>query len=365
MAKKLKKKSKKRRRLTREETKGQMAQSSGANWFNLDKDVEVWSPDKKGKYNLDILPYEVKTDKHPEQGIEKGVLWFRTEFTVHYGLGIEQVSIVCPRSIGQKCRVCDEAERLSKEDYEENEEVIRGLRGQKWVLMNILHPETDEVAIFAMSKGKFDNPLREELQEEENEEHLDFYQAEDGGRTLKVRFSEKSFMGNKYLQATNIEFLKREDMDEEDILEKVFDLDSILNVLPSTKIESMFMQGDDEDEDEVKPKARKRKVKDEEPEEEIEEEEDFEEEEEEEEESDWEEDENPEEDDPEEDFEEDDFEEEEEPEEEEPEEDEDEDDWDNDWDEDEEEEELEEEEEEEPEPPKKKKGKRKTLKKKK
>ena len=279
----VKKSSKKssRRRLSKEETKQKMSsQGAGGNWFNLPEGVEVWAPEKKGRYNLDIVPYEVSTENHPEEGIEKGVLWFRTQFRVHHAVGMSEQSVVCPRSIGKKCCICDEADRLRKLD--EDEDVVRQLRGQRFTAMNILHPDDpDTIAVLVLSSGKFDNILKEELQEEENEEHLDFYQCEDGGRTIRVRFSEKTFAGNKYLQATDIQFKERDDMDEDEILERVVDLDTILNVLPPEKIEALFLEGGegetDEDEDEEqeekekpksKSKSKRKSKKEEEPEEE-------------------------------------------------------------------------------------------------
>jgi len=270
MAKKSAKK--KRRRVSREDAKKRMASGgSGGDWFTLPNGIERWLPDKKGTYLIDILPYEVSTDNHPEDGIESGVLWFRTNFRVHHGIGVKDQSVVCPRSIGKACAICDEVDRLRKEDRDANEDVINSLKGQVFSVMNIKHPDDeDAVAVFALSYGKFDKILKEELQEEENEDHLDFYQCDEGGRTLRVRFSEKTFAGNKYLQATQIQFKEREEMDEDEILEKVVDLDSILNVLPSEKIKTMFLEGEEpedetdepeEDEEEKKPKPRKKSSK--------------------------------------------------------------------------------------------------------
>ena len=255
----------KRRRVSREDAKKRMASGgSGGDWFTLPQGVERWLPDKKGTYMLDILPYEVSTDNHPEDGIEAGVLWFRTNFRVHHAIGVKEQSVVCPRSIGKKCAICDEVDRLRKEDRDANEDLINSLKGQVFSLMNIKHPDDeDAVAVFALSYGKFDRVLKAELQEEENEEHLDFYQCDEGGRTIRVRFSEATFAGNKYLQATKMEFKERDEMDEDEILEKVVDLDTVLNVLPSEKIKAMFLEGeepeDEGDEDEEpKPKPRKK-----------------------------------------------------------------------------------------------------------
>jgi len=244
-------KKKRPKRLSKEETKQQMAFSGGAsNWFNLPDGIETWAPEKKGRFNIDILPYEVTTKNHPEDGIEAGVLWFRTHFGVHHGVGTKGQSIVCPRTIGKKCCICEEADKLKKKDKDRYKETIDQLYPQRFVAMNILHPDdSEQVTVFIMSYGKFDKVLREELQEEENDEHLDFYQVDKGGRLLKVRFSPKSYQGKSYLQATDFKFRDREEMNEEEILDQVMDLDDLLNVLPSEKIEALFLEGDDKEEE--------------------------------------------------------------------------------------------------------------------
>jgi len=259
----VKRKKSKRKRMTKEQTKARMTQSgNGGDWFTLPNGIERWIPEKKGTFLIDVLPYEVSTENHPEDGIESGVLWFRSQFRVHHGIGVKEQSVICPRSIGKACAICDEVDRLRKEDRDANEDLINSLRGQVFSIMNIKHPDDeDAVAVFCLSYGKFDKLLKEELQEEENEEHLDFYQCDEGGRTLRTRFSEKSFAGNKYLAATQIQFKSRDNMDEDEILGKVADLDTILNVLPSEKIKAVFLEGEEpegDDEEEVKSKPKKK-----------------------------------------------------------------------------------------------------------
>ena len=242
------------KRLSKDETKQQMAFTGGAsNWFDLPEGIETWSPETKGRYNINVLPYEVTTKNHPEDGIEAGVLWFRTHFSVHHGVGAKGQSIVCPRTIGKKCCICEEADKLRKKDKDRYKDTIDQLYPQRFVAMNILHPDdAEQITVFLMSYGKFDKVLREELQEEENDEHLNFYHVDDGGRTLKVRFSPKSYQGKSYLQATDFKFLEREEMNEEEILDQVMDLDALLNVLPNEKIEALFLEGEDKD-DEPEP----------------------------------------------------------------------------------------------------------------
>ena len=300
MAKRSKKR--RRKRLSGDQVRRNAQQGSGgAQWLTLPAGVKDWTPDKAGRYILDILPYEVSDEHHPD-GVEPGYLWYKRQFTVHHNVGAEESSVVCPRSAGQRCPICDYRDKLGRDA---NEDTIKSLKGQKYVMMNMRDPEDeDSVVVFLMSYGKFfgaDAGLQKEILEGD-EEILNFFDTE-GGKTLKVRFSEESYMGRKFLRCTRIDFKDRPDLDEDETLEKTVNLDECLNVMPYEKLKSLFLQlagdaepdeDDDEDEEEA-PKRRKRKPKpDPEPDDDEDEEDEEDEEEDEEDEDDDEEDEEPE-----------------------------------------------------------------------
>jgi len=241
---------KKRKRVSPEDVRKNAAEGGGggSTWFNLPDGVEVWTPDKSGTYLIDILPYEVAVDDHPDR-VEKGVLWFKRQFAVHHNFGIKAVSVVCPRSIDKRCPTCDDMDALKADDYDKNEEQIKALKPQKYVMYNIKHPEEDDkIAIFTMSYGKFAKGLDEELKESD-EDILSFFDVTDEGKTIKVRFSDATFMGRDYIEATRFDFKDRDEMDEDEILDSVACLDTILNVMPFDKFKDAYLQIDANDDD--------------------------------------------------------------------------------------------------------------------
>lgn len=262
MAKRTKKS--KRRRMSSEEIKkrSQTQQGGGGNWFNLPDGVGQWMPEKKGKYDIDIVPYEVKSDNHPND-VESGVIWFQHPFKVHHGVGVDSKSIVCPTSVGKKCPICEEVARLSK-DYDENEDVIKSIKGKNMMAYNILDPEDPEkIAIFAISPFKFSDLLNTEIDENDDEDVSNFFDVTELGRTLRVRFSEDTFSGHKFLKASKIDFIEREEMDEDEILDKTVCLDEMFAIPEYDKLKEMFLQTDaedDEEEEDDEPAPRKRKV---------------------------------------------------------------------------------------------------------
>lgn len=257
----------KRMRLSKDEIKRKsLSQTGGSgNWFRLPDGVELWEPKEKGKYLIDILPYETTSKCHPNE-IDAGVVWYQYPFKVHHGMGASNKSVICPTSVGQKCPVCEEIARLSKE-YDKNEDTIKSLRPQRYVAFNILNPDDkDQVVIFAMSVGKFYNALEKELQESDDEDIANFFDVTDSGKTLKVRFSEESYAGKKFLTASKIEFVDRDAMDEDEIFSKVVCLDEMFNVPDYAALKALFLEEDveadseeeEEPEEEVKPRERKK-----------------------------------------------------------------------------------------------------------
>ena len=259
-------KGKKRRRVSRDDVRDNARKGGGGgNYFNLPSGIRSFSPDKPGKITLDFLPYEVKTDNHPD-GREPGDVWYKYPFFVHHSIGVRNDSFVCPTSIGKKCPICEERERLAIKDKEKYKEAIKKLRPQKFVAYNINDPEDKEkIAIFAMSRGKFAVALEKEL-DEGDDDILNFFDVTDDGRTLKIRFSEETYEGRKFLKATRIDFLERDEMDEDKTFKRTVVLDECFNVLPYDKLKSFFLQidenddkDDDDDDDEDKPNESKGK----------------------------------------------------------------------------------------------------------
>lgn len=251
MAKK-KHKNKKRKRISNDKVRNNAVQGSSGSteFFELPENISKWIPEKPNRFKIDILPFEVGGNDHPDD-VEKDTIWMKMPFTVHHGIGPSNKSIVCPRSIDKRCPICEERDRLYNDDADGNTEAIKGLYAQKFVAYNIVDPEnSSKVAIFCMSRGKFAGALEDELKDPDNAEHLPYFDViKKRGRTLIVRFSEANFQGRKYLEATRIDFKKRDDMDEDDVLESTVALDTALIVKDYSEIKAMLFQEDLPDDD--------------------------------------------------------------------------------------------------------------------
>ena len=256
-------KKKQRRRVDRERVKSNAAEASGGGlpWLRLPKGITAYRPERAGGMKLDIVPYEVKTASHPDR-VESGTLWYKYPFMVHYSVGVNNESVACPVSVGKHCPICEQRAKLAK-NWDENEETVRSLTPQKWVAYNIIDPDdSDGIRVFLFSRGKFAEFLENELLEGD-EANLNFYDVTDDGRTIKVRFSEETYEGRKFLKATRIDFIPRSAMDEDEVISKVACLDEILVIYDYKQLERMFggeatepSQSSDEDEDVDKEEAK-------------------------------------------------------------------------------------------------------------
>ena len=240
----------KHKRVSREDVR-RNAQQTGSkqDFFRLPKEVREWTPDGKGEVSINVLPYLTKTPFHPDN-VEPGMIWYKRPFQIHRSIGPNDVSVVCPGSVGKPCPICQERAKLAK-NWDENKEAITALNFQQWVVYPIADPDNeDRCAIFAYSYGKFAKPLQKEL-DEGADENLMFWDVKDG-KTLKVRFSEETFAlpgggSAKFLAATRIDFVDRPDMDEDEILAKTPCLDEILKVMDYNRLKALFLQLDTTD----------------------------------------------------------------------------------------------------------------------
>jgi hypothetical protein len=217
--------------------------------------VQEWYPEDKGVFEIDILPYVVSDAFHPDE-IEKGSLWYRRTYRLHF---LERQPVVCPRSVNKPCPICEEVDRLSK-DYDVNKDLIRALKSREQCLFNIVDPSDKErnIKVFNWSSYKFAQVLERELDETDDFDDCGFADLE-GGSTLKFRLSENTYEGRKFLETTRLDFRRpRQDYDES-ILDEVADLDKILKVKSYEEISRLFLGLEESEESEKKSKKKKAK----------------------------------------------------------------------------------------------------------
>src|SRR6185369_8506792 len=236
----------------------------------------TWFKPEKGKMLIDIIPYRVTAENHPVVG--EGDLWYQRTIFVHHSVGAEEKAYLCLKTIGKRCPICDaRAEMMKSPDGDDD--LIKQLAPKEREVFNVIdrNNKKEGVQLWEYSFHLFGKLLETEIREGEDD-LADFAELE-GGKTLKLRFKEKTMGKNKFLECDRIDFEDREEDYDEEILDDVLDLDAILNVHPYEKLENIILEREDEDvpkkgkkksdeeEDEPKKKPKKKPAKEEEDEE--------------------------------------------------------------------------------------------------
>jgi hypothetical protein len=219
-------------------------------YLNVPNNIKVLSfEEDTPRVDLDILPYEVTDVNHPDRDdkheiAQPGTLWYRRPFKVHRKVGSANDSVICLRSVGKKCPICDYREKRAKEGAEKEE--LRELYGKPrslYVVIPIGIPKFEEVpTIWDMSDRLFQDILNDEL--EASPEDRCFPDLEEG-RTLTLKLKWKTLDKTTYPEVRSITFSER-DPYKESILDEVPNLDEILKILPFDVIESKFFENDNE-----------------------------------------------------------------------------------------------------------------------
>ena len=226
----------------------QKAKSSSFGYLHVPKDIPFFKEEPGARMTLDILPYIVKDPNHPDRDDESEIAvpdsyWYKRPFRTHRSIGVDNTTVICPTSIGKKCPICDYRARLLKEGMNWKDESVRALKPTDrnlYYVVPIGHSKYKEVPhIWEISQFLFQEALNDEL--EENADNGCFPELS-GGKSLRIRFSEETFDGNKYAKTSRIDFEDRDYEYPEDLVEKLPSLDSMIDIKPYETLERLFLQ---------------------------------------------------------------------------------------------------------------------------
>ena len=218
----------------------------------LPRGVPIYKEEPGSRVQLDILPYVVTDERHPDLDAEheiarKGDLWYRRPYRLHRNIGAENNSAVCPTSVGKKCPICEYRAKLLSDGTSWQDDAVKALRPSDRNLYYV-NPKNDKKLedkphIWDMSQFLFQAKLNDEL--EENEDH-ECFPGLDDGLTLRIRFSEEKFGGNAYADTSRIDFEPRNYAYDLAEIEKMPSLDDVLVVKGYKELEREFFETGDE-----------------------------------------------------------------------------------------------------------------------
>jgi hypothetical protein len=234
-----------------EDAERHQREGSEYGYLNLPKGIKMFKP-VEGQYFIDIIPYVVTDEKHPDADAEKEIalpdmLWYKRPFKIHRNIGGGQgESVVCLSSIGKPCPICKARAEMTRNgaDKKETDTLKPSLRNLYAVIPLGSKDFDENVHLWDMSNALFQDLLEQEIGYNKK---YDVFPDLEEGYTLKVRFEEDSYMKNKFYEAKRIDFEDREQPYKESILDEVIDLDNVLKILSYEELEKKFLEIDDDD----------------------------------------------------------------------------------------------------------------------
>jgi len=225
----------------------QQSAGSSYGYLSLPRNVSVFTPEPGSRVTLDIIPYRVTSERHPDRDDKMeiampGTLWYKRPFKIHRNVGSANESLVCLSTFGKKCPICEyRAKRLKEGADKEETDVMKPSLRNLYVVVPIGHKKFKETLhIFDMSQYLFQNLLNDEL--EENPDNAIFPELE-GGLSLKIRF-DSTVIGKSqpFAEASRIDFIEREEGYEESLLQTVPNLDDMLQELSYAELQARFLE---------------------------------------------------------------------------------------------------------------------------
>ena len=219
-------------------------------YLKIPSNIKMFNPVAGKEYELDFLPYIVTDPKHLERDDKidqaiPGNLWYRKPYITHRDIGIDNKRILCLKTFGKKCPVCEHfAERKDEgADWDTELKLIAQKQRSLYavVVLNSKDYDPDSIYLFDFSDFLFQDLLKEELEMDESNE---IFPSLEEGMTLVVRFRQGK--NGKFAEASRINFKKRVAQYDPGIIDEVPKLDECFHIPTYEQINEMFWELDED-----------------------------------------------------------------------------------------------------------------------
>lgn len=222
-------------------------------WDKLkgDRTLEFFSP-IIGVNRFDIVPYMVRSDKHPlvhQKKMKKGDLDYLLDIWIHTYVGPENADVVClKKNYGKPCPICEEVSRL----YDEGDQAsAKKIQAKRRVVYNLIPRDGEhdgQLMVFEVSHFLFEKELSEAANAcVDGEPVITFAELEKDGKTVQCRVvNEKMTSGkrtNDVAHFKDFRFRDRAVAVPESILDEAVSFDAGINLMTYEEIQEYFYGG--------------------------------------------------------------------------------------------------------------------------
>jgi hypothetical protein len=221
---------------------------------------------KPGTRRIDILPF-IAGKGNPFAN--EGEPYFERTFYTHRSVGVNKDSYIClAKTFKKKCPVCEHISslraQLAKDSSDSQlEQLIKDLapkERQLWAVRDHAAPD-EPFVLWEVSNFLFGKKLDEKVRYADPDDNYEFFADPVDGFTLKLGIEEDSFAGTKFCKVVDIEFKRRSEPLDQDLLDSVPCLDDLLLEMPYEKLKAIYLEEEDDAEAEGTTKAGKKTSK--------------------------------------------------------------------------------------------------------
>jgi hypothetical protein len=233
---------------------------SAFGYLNVPEDVEVFKPEPDTEIVIDIIPYTVSDPKHLDNQTHEDVAvvgdphWKRP-IKVHKGVGPDNLSLICPTTIGEKCPMCEyfTERKRAGDDFDDIRDLLPSYRTLYVIIpLDVRECEVDykegEIYIMEQPDHYFGKALQSAMDKDITAEG---FADPEFGLSLQVDFRVGKFGKVEFAEAIKVKFVEREEQYEFDIIDEAPDLDKMMKILPYKEFKALLHgdMGDVDDED--------------------------------------------------------------------------------------------------------------------
>jgi len=223
----------------------------------------------EGGQKFNIIPFPIGK-KHPlvaKGALDKGDLFYSLPLYVHKDVGAGRKSIACPnKNYGKPCPICELAEEMNKtaRTKEEKDAVPYARLRLFYNIVDCDNPDKG-LQIFETNAKDFEKPLKAAQDDADKEaakkgKEVRFFADIEKGLTVKIIGAEDYFNGKKFIKASSVTLVARED-DVSEFEDDAIGFDRLIEEMSYDDIAAL-MNGADTEEEEESP-ARKKVARDE------------------------------------------------------------------------------------------------------
>lgn len=213
--------------------------------LNIPEGCKLFRFKKAGVYRLDILPYLVNKGAETPGGnpyVDEGFYAYERTYYTHRIPTPEGERPYCclAKNFKKKCPMCEWLNQQARRGMTWDDR--KQMDCKEFQLFNVIDLDDPKAGIQVFAFNWFEFGKIIDAKAKSKERYREFYSLK-GGYTLEVTVEENDFKGRTRLKPINYEFEKRDDYDN-DILEKVFDLDTMPKELTYEEFSKIVNEGE-------------------------------------------------------------------------------------------------------------------------